>query len=151
MMGFRRRPSAMMFCSSCCSSSNCSGGILLWNSGSILSWLSFTSVLLTGHFRFTDNGLNVVVKPISCLAIRADILDELPGVGSAEPDALCVQNAPWQTAHKVVRVDSSTFLWSCDSFAYSFSLIYKNAVRGYPRTAFGKGFVWFLLICPRHP
>ena len=27
-------------------------------------------------------------KPISCLAIRADILDELPGVGSAEPDAL---------------------------------------------------------------
>ena len=43
------------------------------------------------------------------------------------------------------------FLWSCDSFAYSFSLIYKNAVRGSPRTAFGKGFVWFLLICPRHP
>ena len=23
---------------------------LLWNSGSILSWLSFTSVLLSGHF-----------------------------------------------------------------------------------------------------
>ena len=43
------------------------------------------------------------------------------------------------------------FLWSCGSFAYSFSLIYKNAVRGSPRTAFGKGFVWFLLICPRHP
>ena len=43
------------------------------------------------------------------------------------------------------------FLWSCGSFAYSFSLIYKDAVRGYPRTAFGKGFVWFLLICPRHP
>ncbi len=84
----------MMFCSSCCSSSNCSGGILLWNSGSILSWLSFTSVLLSGHFRFTDNGLNVVVKPISCLAIRADILDELPGVGSAEMDALCVQKCP---------------------------------------------------------
>ena len=36
----------------------------------------------------------VVVKPISCLAIRADILDELPGVGSAEPDALCVQKCP---------------------------------------------------------
>jgi hypothetical protein len=32
------------------------------------------------------------------------------------------------------------FLWSCGSFAYSFSLIYKNAVRGSPRTAFGKGF-----------
>ena len=61
------------------------------------------------------------------------------------------KNAPRQTAHKVVRVDSSTFLWSCGSFAYSFSLIYKNAVRGYPRTAFGKGFVWFLLICPPAP
>ena len=59
-----------------------------------ISWLSFTSILLSSHFRFTDNGLNVVVKPISCLAIRADILDELLGVGSAEPDALCVQKCP---------------------------------------------------------
>ena len=52
--------------------------------------------------------------------------------------------------HTGIRRDPP-FLWSYGSFAYSFSLIYKNAVRSYPRTAFGKGFVWFLLICPRHP
>lgn len=43
----------------------------------------------SGHFQTADNGQNVIVKPVACLAIGADILVYLSGVCSAELNAFC--------------------------------------------------------------
>ena len=72
----------------------------------------------------------IIVNPVACLAIGADILVYLSGVCSAELNAFCALKGSPADRTQGRQCGFRPPVWYfCGSFAYSFSLIYKNAVR----------------------